>query len=319
MLKKSGVLRSVHAFVRPPHYRSIPSTGPNGIVVNREMLLHQFRDFYRTLQQSTLVDKLHVMSERSTFESIRCADQLSCIGSSFLGMPLVGNEQRATEYMETMRYVRAAGGPTTVSTFLQDSEQCRCHSGDIVPLPNGIAVGHGPRTNAVAQQTIKSLYEIKDETSPFDVVVLEQEGDAPPLGDYFGFAGNNMLIAWKDEHGMLAADQYQQHRSPNQDQLRVIYLEPGCHFFSFYGTDVSNDILVQKGFERSMDSLSAAGLNPIPVQWSEMDKMGVSMRSAVLVMKFLKTNVGGMLSRAKPRGSRWQSHQIGSGGGASPQ
>lgn len=278
--------------------------------MNREMLVHQFRDFYRTLQQSTIIDKLHVMAEQTNFEAVRAADQLACVGSTFLAMPMVGQEQRSMEFMETMRYIRAAGGPTSLSAYLQDSDACRCHSGDIVTLPNGIAVGHGPRTNAAAHQTLKSLFEIKDETSPYDVVTLEQEGDAPPLADYFGFAGNDVLVAWKDEHGMLAVDQYQQHRSAGQANLQAVYLEPGCHFFSFYGTDLTNDILVQKGYERSMDLLSAAGLNPIPVQWSEMDKMGISMRSAVLVLKFVKTNVGGMLSRVKPRGTRWQSHQI---------
>lgn len=284
------------------------------MVINREMLVHQFRDFYRTLQQSTIIDKLHVMMERPSFDSVRAADQLMCVGSTYLGMPMVGNEHRATEFIETMRYVRAAGGPSTVATYLQDLDTCRCHSGDIVVLPNGIAIGHGPRTNAVAQQVLRELFEIKDETAPFDVVALEQEGDAPPLGDYFGFAGNNVLIAWKDEHGMLAVDQFQQCRSnAEENPLSVVYLEPGCHFLSFYGADVTNDVLVQKGYDRSMDSLSAAGLNPIPVQWSEMDKMGVSMRSSVLLMKMLQSNVGGMLSRTKSRGPRWQSMQLQSG------
>lgn len=310
MMRLSSIQRSAHAFLRPPHHRAIPSTGPNGVVVNREMLVHQFRDFYRTLQQSTIIDKLHVMAERPGFESVRASDQLSCVGSTYLAMPMIGQEQRSTEFMETMRYVRAAGGPASLATYLQDSDACRCHSGDIVTLPSGIALGHGPRTNAAAHQTMKSLFEIKDDVAPFDVVTLEQEGDAPPLGDYFGFSGNDVLVAWKDEHGMLAVDQYLQQRAPGQPNLQTVYLEPGCHFFSFYGTDVTNDILVQKGYERSMDLLSAAGLNPIPVQWSEMDKMGISMRSAVLVMKFVKSNPGGMLTRVKPRGTRWQSHQL---------
>lgn len=320
MLTRSRTLSAVHAFVRPPNHRSIPSTGPNGVVVNREMLLHQFREFYRTLQQSSIIDKLHVMSERPIFESMRAADQLVCIGSSYLGMPLVGNEHRASEFMETMRYVRGAGGPSTVSTFLQDTENCRCHSGDLVLLPQGLAVGHGPRTNMVAQQTIQQLYEIKDPTAPFHVVTLEQEGDAPPLGDYFGFAGRNTLVVWKDEHGMLAADQYQTQVKERiaaglmqpGEELQVVYLEQGCHFLSFFGTDYTPDILVQKGFDRSVEALSAVGLNPIPVQWTEMDKMGVSMRSAVLMMNFLKLQVGGMLTRnpSKGRGSRWQGHQL---------
>ena len=107
------------------------------------------------------------------------------------------------------------------------------------------------------------------------------------------------------------------------ETLQVVYLEAGCHFLSFFGTDFTPDVLVQRGYDRSIEALQAAGLNPIPVQWSEMDKMGVSMRSSVLLLKFLKSNVSGMLtknvrSRSTPR---WQAHQLTSGdgtGGALP-
>lgn len=306
--RRSHVWQSVHAFIRAPHYRSIPSAGQQGIVVNRDMLNHQFRDFYKTLQHSTLVDKVHLMSERPGVESLRVADHMACIGPTFLGMPLTGMEHRATEFMDTMRYIRGAGGPTTVASYLQDNENCRCHSGDLVRLPTGIAVGHGPRTNAVAHQIIRDLFEVKGSGAEFDVFTLEQEGDAPPLGDYFGFAGNDVLLAWKDEHGLLAVDQFQQQRS--SEGVRIIYIESGCHFFSFYGVDFSPDVLIQKGYDRSMDSVAAAGLNPIPVQWSEMDKLGISIRSAVLPLKFLDANTSGILPRSKHRGGRWQTHQL---------
>ena len=300
--------QATHAFVRPPHFYSIPSAGPNGVVINRDMLIHQFRDFYRMLQQSTLIDKLHLMSERSTFEAVRVADQMVSIGSTFLAMPSQGNEHRLSEFLETSRYIRGAGGPSSAATYLQDVDGCRCHSGDIVQLPSGIAVGHGARTNLQAHQTLRSLFEVKQEYSTFEVFTLEQEGDAPPLGDYFGFAGANTLLTWKDEHGMLAVDQYQRLRST--ENAPVVYLEAGCHFLSFFGTDISNDVLVQRGYDKSIESLAAAGLNPIPVQWSELDKMGVSMRSAVLVLKFLQVSVGGMLPRNRVRGVRWQAHQL---------
>jgi N-dimethylarginine dimethylaminohydrolase len=301
--------RTTHAFVRPPNFRSIPSAGPNGVIVNRELLNHQFRDFYKTLQQSTMIDKLHVMSERQSFDSMRVADQMISIGPMTLGMPLAGIEHRATEFMETMRYIRAAGGPSTVASYLQDLDSCRCHTGDIVCLPAGIAVAQGPRTNATAQQTLKQLFEIKDEAAPFGVFPLEQEGDAPPLGDYFGFAGTNLLIVWKDEHGMLAVDQFQA-QNPGQ-QLQVVYLEPGCHFLSFYGTESTNDILVQRGYDRSLEALTTVGLNPIPVQWSEMEKMGVSMRSAVLLIRIVRNQAGNNFATArKNRLGRWQAHQL---------
>ncbi|KAL7700204.1 mitochondrial RNA binding protein [Lotmaria passim] len=330
-MKATTLLRVLHAFVRAPHYRSIPPTGPSGIIVNRDVLNRQFRDFYRTLQHSTLVDKLHLMTERPGLESMRVADQLACIGPVLLGMPLTGMEHRATEFLETMRYVRAAGGPTNISAYLQDNEACRCHSGDIVSLPQGIAVGHGPRTNAVAHQLLRDLFcstgssssggegggEATEGanfgTASFEVVTLEQEGDAPPLGDYFGFAGNNILLVWKDEHGLLAVDQLQQQLAKSNQQLKVVYLEPGCHFFTFYGVDFSTDVLVQKGFERSMDALAAEGLNPISVQWSEMDKLGISMRSAVLPLKFFQSpsSTGGLLQRSRNRIGRWQASQLG--------
>lgn len=308
MLNFSKRILSVHAFIRAPHYRSIPSSGQQGIVVNRDMLNHQFRDFYKTLQHSTLVDKVHLMSERPGIESLRVADQMASIGPTFLGMPLTGMEHRATEFMDTMRYIRGSGGPTTVASYLQDNENCRCHSGDLVRLPTGIAVGHGSRTNAAGHEVVKELFEVKGTGSDFEVFTLEQESDAPPLGDYFGFAGNDVLLAWKDEHGLLAVDQFQQQRC--SEGIRIIYIESGCHFFSFYGVDFSPDVLIQKGYERSMDSVAAAGLNPIPVQWSEMDKLGISIRSAILVLKFLDPNVGGILPRSKARGSRWQTHQL---------
>lgn len=316
---------AVHAFIRPPLFHTIPNTGPNGVMISRDGVMKQFQEFYRTLQQSALVDKLHVMSERPTFESIRVADQMVSVGSTFLGMPYTGLEHRITEFQETMRYVRTAGGPTTLASYLQDVDNLKCCAGDIVVLPTGIAVANGPRTNAVANQVLSQLFTIQDEHSKFEVLPLEQESDAPPLGDYFGFAGNNILVTWKDEHGLLAVNQYQKLRPEGSGggaggaaggDLQVVYLEPGCHFFSFFGTDATNDIIVQKGYERSLESLVAAGLNPIPVQWSEMDKMGVSMRSAVLITRFLKVSVaGGVTPRNRLRGSRWQSHQIGSGGG----
>jgi hypothetical protein len=215
--------------------------------------------------------------------------------------------------MESMRYIRAAGGPSTLASYLQDVDGCRCHAGDLVPLPGGLAIGHGPRTNLAAHQTLRQLFAMKEQFSSFDVFSLEQEGDAPPLGDYFGFAAANTIVAWKDEHGMLAIEQYQKHR-PNE-ALRVVYLEPGCHFLSLYGTDQTTDVLVQKGYDSSIEALAAAGLNPIPVQWSELDKMGVSMRSCVLVLRFLRASTGGMLPKQRPRGSRWQAHQL---GGAPP-
>jgi N-dimethylarginine dimethylaminohydrolase len=327
-MKTTTPLRVLHAFVRAPHYRTIPPTGPSGIIVNRDVLNRQFRDFYRTLQHSTLVDKVHLMSERSGVESMRVADQLACVGPVLLSMPLTGMEHRASEFMDTMRYVRTAGGPANASSFLQDNDACRCHSGDIVALPQGIAVGHGPRTNAATHQVLRELFSngntsggdgasetegINFGASSFEVVTLEQEGDAPPLGDYFGFAGNNILLVWKDEHGLLAVDQLQQQLAKTNHPLKVVYLEPGCHFFSFFGVDLSVDVLVQKGFERSMDALAAEGLNPISVQWSEMDKLGISMRSAVLPLKFFQSpsSTGGLLQRSRNRVGRWRSNQIG--------
>ncbi|KPA76625.1 putative mitochondrial mitochondrial RNA binding protein [Leptomonas pyrrhocoris] len=325
-MKSTASLRALHAFVRAPHYRSIPPSGPSGIIINRDVLNRQFRDFYKTLQHSTLVDKLHLMAERPGVESMRVADQLACVGPVLLGMPLTGMEHRATEFHDAMRYVRVAGGPTNVSPYLQDNDACRCHSGDIVVLPQGIAVGHGPRTNAATHQVLRDIFcagsnssggEAAEEgvsfgASSFEVVTLEQEGDAPPLGDYFGFAGNNILLVWKDEHGLLAVDQLQQQLAKTNQQLKVVYLEPGCHFFTFYGVDLSVDVLVQKGFERSMDALAAEGLNPISVQWSEMDKLGVSMRSAVLPLKFFQSpsSSGGVLQRSRSRVGRWQSNQL---------
>lgn len=332
--------RAVHAFVRAPHHRSLPPTGPSGIIVNRDVLFRQFRDFYKTLQHSTLVDKVHLMSERTGVEGLRVADQMTSIGPVLLGMPLAGMEHRAMEFADTMRYIRGAGGPTTASSYLVDNEACRCHSGDIVCLPQGVAIGHGPRTNAVAHQVLRELFGgggggaaatpegaeategggLSDgpavanpgRSSKFEVVTLEQEGDAPPLGDYFGFAGNNILLVWKDEHGLLAVDQLQQQLAKSEQQLQVVYLEPGCHFLTYYGVDYSPDVLVQKGFERSMDTLAAAGLNPIAVQWSEMDKLGISMRAAVLPLKFLQnpSSTGGLLQRNRNRGNRWASSQI---------
>jgi len=287
---------------------TVPSTGPNGVVISREALMRQYRAFTKTLQSTTMIDKVHIMAERHNFDSVRPADQLVSIGSTFLGMPHAGMEHRMSEMLETSRYIRIAGGPSASSSYLQDAEGCRCSSGDVVVLPTGVAIGHGPRTNMAAHQVFKQLFEVKDQHAGYDVFTLEQEGDAPPLGDYFGFAGNNVLLTWKDEHGMLAVDQYQALR-PN-DTLQVVYLEPGCHFLSFYGTDTCNDVIVQRGYDRSIESLAAAGLNPIPVQWSEMDKMGVSMRSAVLLLRFLKVSLGSVQTKSKVKATRWAQHQL---------
>lgn len=71
-----------------------------------------------------------------------------------------------------MRYIRIAGGPTTISAYLQDNESCRCHSGDVVCLPQGVAVGHGPRTNAIAQQILQDLFASSDERTHLSVYTL---------------------------------------------------------------------------------------------------------------------------------------------------
>ncbi|EPY30962.1 hypothetical protein STCU_03741 [Strigomonas culicis] len=332
---------AVHAFVRAPHFASIPSTAPNGTVVNRDLLQGQFRDLYKTLQRSQLVDQVHLLSERpGGMEALRVADVLFSVGANHIATPLSGNEHRATEFMETMRYVRHAGGPTSLQGVLQDHEGCRLHSGDVVSLPGGIAVGHGPRTNTAAHQHLRAFLQLSYGGGTHSgllgdvmVLTLEQESDAPPLGDYFGFAGDNVLLAWKDEHGLLAVDQYQQHLQqlhqaegadaallqPPPPPSSVVYVEPGCHFFTYCGVDMATDVLVQRGFERSMDSIAAAGLNPIPVAWSEMEKLGISMRASVLLLKFLLPGAGGvgrgsgsspLLTKPKRLGGRWQSHQI---------
>ncbi|EPY37404.1 hypothetical protein AGDE_06530 [Angomonas deanei] len=253
------------------------------------------------------------MGERSGTDSMKVADIAVQVNSTLLSVPLTGLEHRATEFRDTMQYIRSAGGPTSMGAQLMDNEGCRIHSGDVVRLPKGIAVGHGPRTNLTALEILKDLYEVRDTddgAALFDVITLEQEGDAPPLGDYFGFAGDDILIAWKDEHGLLAVDQYQQSAGEN---MQVVYVEPGCHFFSFYGVDYTNEILVQRGFDRSMDSMAAAGLLPIPVNWSEFEKLGISMRSATLPVKFIEPGNSGspLLSKAKKgRENRWQSRLI---------
>ena len=275
----------VHAYVRSPAYHTVPTTGPNGIVVNRDMLMNQFRGFYRTLSSSTLVDDLHVMAELPHIDAIRTADSMVSIGASFVSMPTLGMEHRIPEFQETLRYIRASGGNTSTTTFMQDVESCRCAAGDFVMLPCGLALAHGSRTNMLAQQTIKNLFALRDTTS-FDVVTVEQESDAPALGDYFGFAGENTIIAWKDEHGLFAVDQYKRAR-PNDD-VEVVFLDPGCHFLSFYTAENKFDVLVQRGYDNSVEALSQAGLNPIAIQWSELDKLGVSMRSCVLLLNFLK-------------------------------
>ena len=288
----------VHAYVRSPAYHTVPTTGPNGIVVNRDMLMNQFRGFYRTLSSSTLVDNLHVMAELPHIDAIRTADSMVSIGASFVSMPTLGMEHRIPEFQETTRYIRASGGNTSTTTFLQDVESCRCAAGDFVMLPCGLALAHGSRTNMLAQQTIKNLFALRD-TKSFDVVTIEQESDAPALGDYLGFAGENTLIAWKDEHGLFAVDQYK--RARPDDDIEVVYLDPGCHFLSFYTTENKFDVLVQRGYDNSVEALSTAGLNPIAIQWSELDKLGVSMRSCVLLLNFLKTqNIGKRLGRVGP-------------------
>ena len=288
----------VHAYVRAPAYHTVPTTGPNGLVVNRDMLMTQFRGFYRTLSSSTLVDELHVMAEHPHIDGIRTADSMVSIGASFVAMPTLGLEHRVPEFQETLRYIRASGANTSTATYMQDVESCRCAAGDFVMLPCGLALAHGNRTNMLAQQAIKNLFALKDSSS-FDVLTIEQESDAPALGEYFGFAGENTILAWKDEHGLLAVDQYK--RARPDDDIEVVYLDPGCNFLSFYTTEMKFDVLVQRGYDNSIEALSQAGLNPIPVQWSELDKLGVSMRSCVLLLNFLKTVSGAKIGvRGKP-------------------
>mmetsp|Transcript_35399 Transcript_35399/g.55238 ORF Transcript_35399/g.55238 Transcript_35399/m.55238 type:complete len:363 (-) Transcript_35399:170-1258(-) len=277
-----------HAYLRSPAYHTIPNSGPNGIVVNRDMLMGQFRSFRRALSLSTLVDEIHVMAELPHIDALRTADSMVSIGSSFVSMPTVGLEHRIPEFQETLRYIRASGGNTSTTTHMQDYESCRCCAGDFVMLPCGLALAHGSRTNMLAQQTIKNQFALRDMTN-FEVITIEQESDAPALGDYFGFAGENTLLAWKDEHGLFAADQYK--RARPDEESEIVYLDPGCHFLSVYSKERKFDVLIQKGYENSQKALAEAGLNPIPIHWSELDKLGVSMRSCVLLLNFMRSHI----------------------------
>ena len=247
----------------------------------------QFRSFRRALSDSTLVNELHIMAELPHIDAIRTADSMVSIGASFVAMPSIGLEHRIPEFQETLRYIRASGGNTSTTSHMQDFENCRCSAGDFVMLPCGLALAHGSRTNMLAQQTIKNQFALRDMTS-FEVVTIEQESDAPALGDYFGFAGENTIIAWKDEHGLFAVDQYKRAR-PDED-IEVVYLDPGCHFLSMYSKDKKFDVFVQKGYDKSVAALSDAGLNPVSIHWSELDKLGVSMRSCVLLLNFLRAH-----------------------------
>jgi hypothetical protein len=67
-------------------------------------------------------------------------------------------------------------------------------------------------------------------------------------------------------------------------------------WLSFYaGGMPNNDIIMTDESEVSLQSAAKAGLNPIPIEWSEPRKLGITLRSVVLGLVFMRKGGGNVM------------------------
>jgi hypothetical protein len=291
----------VNAFFRPPLRESIPTHAPNGEEVDPDEFLIQLRQLFLALKQSQLIENYYEMKSVPYLDGSFTSDVFASMKSVVFAMPKYGREHRSSEMSETLRYLRGSGANNDFNTSLQASKGAVAHGGDFVATTHGMLVGFGAlgRTNQIAVKVLSGGEA--ERTSTEDVHVqgfsmadgVELLPDAPPLGDILAFAGSRTMLARNDAFGVDAA--MKATRQQNKIPWQVVKVDPGCNVLSFVaGALPVYDVICDADFPDTMDRLAEAGLNPFPVRWSEPRKLGMSMRSFCLVIRFsMSTGPGG--------------------------
>lgn len=291
----------VNAFYRPPLRENIPTHAPNGDEIDPDKFIYQLQQMFMALKQTQLIENYFEMKPLPYLDASFTADAFASMKSVVIVMPKYGREHRSSEMSETLRYLRGSGANNDFNNSLQGVKGATAHGGDFVATTHGMLVGWGGmnRTNKIA---INILSGGEGERSSGEDVQMQgfslADGiellpDAPPLGDIIAFAGSRTMIARNDEFGLDAA--MKATRQQNKIPWQVVHADAGCNFLSFAsGSLPVYDVLCDVDFPDTMDRLADAGLNPFPVEWSEPRKLGMSMRSFCLVVRFsMGTGPGG--------------------------
>eukprot|EP00164_Ancoracysta_twista_P017245 GFYU01029300.1.p1 GENE.GFYU01029300.1~~GFYU01029300.1.p1 ORF type:complete len:301 (-),score=29.03 GFYU01029300.1:68-856(-) len=125
----------------------------------------------------------------------------------------------------------------------------------------------------------------------FPIFGLPMEDDAPLLGDICFFSGKRTLFIHDSKHGDVVAS----HISKLQNRVpwQIVRIEEGCNMLTFHGGLTSNDVIVEDSFEDTIDRISAVGMTAFPIEWSEVRKLGISMRRLCLVARFAMGSYSG--------------------------
>ena len=285
----------VHGFMRDLLRASIPSVDLEGQKIDADEVLSEFHEYVRTLQETVLFDRIHLMDNNiGTWESIFPADILTHYSETLLPTPIDGKEHRLIEQNDLLRYVKSAGS-TGTSTPLLQGPHCKANGGDFINLPMGLLCAETSRTNHLCLKNLKDnkIGESQEEAfAPFPTYMLNLTDfpDAPPVGDFFGFAGQSTLLTWDCPYGMKVTGWVTE--NIKQRVWEVIKLEEGCNFISFHGGFPKWDVIVDEEFIDSIEALGNAGFNPVPCKWKCMRRLGVSMRQCILVLRFSRGGYG---------------------------
>lgn len=309
--------RYVNALFRMPVQGVIPTHNKDNEEIDVDKFMNNFTNLFNTIRATQLIDKMHEMRESPNFDSIFVSELIVGLRDFNLLMPKLGREHRSSEISEVVRYCRGAGMTGMLYTTLQEAPGCRADGGDFLQIPNGCICGlERTRTNALAARIMNSSVDnstgVKDPLKDFDQDVgniQHQEitplfpvrcfwllDGSPPLGDIVHFAGARTLFYQDNKFGRHAVEQIikLQMGLPWQS----IPIESGCHILSHTCPTNVFDVIVDEDFPQSVEAVGEAGFQPHVCNWSEARKLGISMRSVVLIMRFTKghMNAGGFRS-----------------------
>lgn len=283
----------VHGIVREPHRGVIPSMATHGIdkgqAIDRDKLFFELACYRETLKTTSLFDSVHSMNSLPHWDSIRTGDLFATYGETILGMPRYGREHRQNEAGETLRYLRAMGNSCQVWNVLGEEDAAHADAGDMMMLPGGLMIAETTRTNKAAIELLAGAYVKKEEQKAFYAFAVKCNGDTP-AADMVGFAGDNTLVHWDTPEATDVAKQIVQRGTRT---WRTVKIQPDCHFLTFLGGLPRYDVLVDERFEPSIKALAEADLNPIPTQWSQPPRLGLSMRACTLILRYAKGGVFG--------------------------
>ena len=288
----------VNGLFRLPPHGVIPTHNKEGESVDPDKFLQQIIGLINTLRGTQLVDKLHEMRAAPHFDSMFVSDILVNMREINLAMPKLGREHRGSEISETIRYCRGVGMSGSVWTNLQEMPGALAHGMDFLQFTSGAFVGiEKSRTNKIAATCLQTTEDVKDGGASMPMPLMpcrfvDLLENSPPLNDLVHFAGARTLFYRNNKFGQHAVDGIVKQQSGIPWQC--VAIDSDCNILSHVCgmTDVF-DVIVDEDFPASVEAVGDAGFQPHVCTWSEPRKLGVSMSSCILIMRFAKGKMSG--------------------------